>query len=105
MPDARISLPMKPATTSGAASVAAQSVPLLDLKRQYASIREEVRAAIDRVCESQHLVFGPEVEAFERSAAAFTHTTACVGCASGTDAIWLALVACGVQPGDEVLTT
>jgi dTDP-4-amino-4,6-dideoxygalactose transaminase len=96
---------MRPAGTSGAAGVAAHSVPLLDLKRQYARIREEVRAAIDRVCESQHFIFGPEVEAFERAAAQFTGATAAVGCASGTDAIWLALAAAGVVPGDEVLTT
>ena len=96
---------MKAASTSGAVSVAAQSVPLLDLKRQYAQIREEVRAAIDRVCEAQHFIFGPELEAFERAAAEFVGASACIGCASGTDAIWLALVACGVEPGHEVLTT
>ena len=85
--------------------MAARSVPLLDLARQYARIRDEVRAAVDRVCESQQLIFGPELEAFEQSAAKFTGSAACVGCASGTDAIWLALAACGVGPGDEVLTT
>jgi len=85
--------------------VAARSVPMLDLRRQYAQIREEVRAAIDQVCESQHFVLGPEVETFERAAAEFVGVSACVGCASGTDAIWLALVACGVEPGQEVLTT
>ncbi|HSE49360.1 MAG TPA: DegT/DnrJ/EryC1/StrS family aminotransferase [Terriglobales bacterium] len=78
---------------------------MLDLTRQYARIRDEVRAAIDRVCESQQLIFGPELEAFEQGAAKFTGSAACVGCASGTDAIWLALAACGVGPGDEVLTT
>ena len=78
---------------------------MLDLRRQYAQIREEVRAALDQVCESQHFVLGPEVESFERAAAEFVGVSACVGCASGTDAIWLALVACGVEPGQEVLTT
>ena len=96
---------MRSATTSGAAGVAARSVPLLDLKRQYARIREEVRAALDRVCDSQHFIFGPELAAFEKRAAEFIGVSACVGCASGTDALWLALVACGVNPGDEVLTT
>src|SRR5438477_5490550 len=96
---------MKPASASGTVGIAVQTVPLLDLKRQYAGIRDEVRAAIDRVCESQHFIFGPDVEDFERAAAAFTGTTACIGCASGTDAIWLALAACGIGPGDEVLTT
>jgi dTDP-4-amino-4,6-dideoxygalactose transaminase len=85
--------------------VAAQSVPLLDLKRQYARVREEVRAAIERVCESQHFILGPEVEAFERAAAGFIGAAAAVGCASGTDAIWLALVAAGVEPNDEVITS
>lgn len=80
-------------------------MPLLDLRRQYARIRDEVRAAIERVCESQHFIFGPEVEAFERDAAALLGTAACVGCASGTDAIWLALAACGVGEGDEVITS
>lgn len=96
---------MRPSATAGAAGVAARSVPLLDLTRQYARIREEVRAAIDRVCESQQFIFGPELESFERSAAQFTGTAACIGCGSGTDAIWLALAACGVSPGSEVLTT
>lgn len=96
---------MRPSATSGAAGIAAQSVPLLDLRRQYARIREEVRAAVDRVCESQQFIFGPELESFERNAARFTGSAACVGCASGTDAIWLALAACGVGPGDEVVTT
>jgi dTDP-4-amino-4,6-dideoxygalactose transaminase len=80
-------------------------VPLLDLHRQYQQIREEVLAAIERVCASQQFVLGAEVEAFEREIAAFTGTGAAVGCASGTDALWLALVAAGVRPGDAVITT
>jgi dTDP-4-amino-4,6-dideoxygalactose transaminase len=78
---------------------------LLDLKRQYARIREEVRDAIDRVCDTQHFILGPEVEAFERAAAGFTGAAAAIGCASGTDAIWLALAAAGVGPSDQVITT
>ncbi len=82
-----------------------QAVPLLDLRRQYDTIREEVLAAITRVCDSQGFVLGPEVEALEREIAAFTGAAAAVGCASGTEALWLALVAAGVKPGDSVITT
>ena len=81
------------------------SIPLLDLRRQYEQVREEVLAAVERVCASQHFVLGAEVEALEREVAAFTGASAAVGCASGTDALWLALLAADVQPGDAVLTT
>ena len=82
-----------------------QSVPLLDLRRQYNGIREEVLAAIARVCDSQSFILGPEVEALEREIAALTGAACAVGCASGTEALWLALVAAGVKPGDSVMTT
>jgi dTDP-4-amino-4,6-dideoxygalactose transaminase len=81
------------------------AVPLLDLRRQYQEIRAEVLAAVERVCASQSYILGPEVEALESEVAAFTGVAAAVGCASGTDALWLALLAAGVQPGDAVLTT
>jgi dTDP-4-amino-4,6-dideoxygalactose transaminase len=81
------------------------SVPLLDLHRQYQSIREEILAAIERVCDSQHFILGAEVESLEREIAGFTGSTAAVGCASGTDALWLALAASGVRPGDSVITS
>jgi dTDP-4-amino-4,6-dideoxygalactose transaminase len=81
------------------------AVPLLDLRRQYDGIREDVLAAITRVCDSQSLILGPEVEALEREIAALTGAAAAVGCASGTEALWLALVAAGVKPGDSVITT
>ena len=80
-------------------------VPLLDLGRQYAAIREEILAAVERVCSSQHFILGAEVEALERELAAFTGAAQAVGCASGTDALWLALTAVGVHPGDSVITT
>jgi dTDP-4-amino-4,6-dideoxygalactose transaminase len=80
-------------------------VPLLDLRRQYDGIREQVLAAITRVCESQSFILGPEVEALEREIATLTGAAAAVGCASGTEALWLALVAAGVKPGDSVITT
>ncbi len=81
------------------------SIPLLDLHRQYRQIREEVLAAVERVCASQQFVLGAEVEALEREVAAFTGAGAAVGCASGTDALWLALLGAGVRPGDAVITT
>jgi dTDP-4-amino-4,6-dideoxygalactose transaminase len=91
-------------TKSGAGKLT-RAVPLLDLGRQYAAIRDEVLAAIERVCASGQYILGPEVEALERDIAAFTGAAAAVGCASGTEALWLALVAAGVEPGDEVITT
>jgi dTDP-4-amino-4,6-dideoxygalactose transaminase len=80
-------------------------VPMLDLHRQYQTIREEILAAVERVCETQQFVLGPEVDALEREVAAYTGASAAVGCASGTDALWLALAACGVNAGDSVVTT
>ena len=80
-------------------------VPLLDLRRQYESIREEVLGAITRVCDSQIFILGPEVEALEREISALTGAASAVGCASGTEALWLALVSAGVKPGDSVITT
>ncbi len=92
-----------PQTTPG--NGAPESVPLLDLRRQYDGIREEVLAAIARVCDSQVFILGPEVEALEGEIAALTGAACAVGCASGTEALWLALVAAGVKPGDSVITT
>jgi dTDP-4-amino-4,6-dideoxygalactose transaminase len=80
-------------------------IPLLDLHRQYQQIREEVLAAVERVCGSQQFVLGAEVEALEREIAAFVGASEAVGCASGTDALWLALLAAGIQAGDAVITT
>jgi dTDP-4-amino-4,6-dideoxygalactose transaminase len=75
------------------------------LRRQYLGIREDVLTAIARVCDSQSFILGPEVEALEREIAALTGAACAVGCASGTEALWLALVAAGVKPGDSVITT
>lgn len=92
-------------TSSSTLQAATTAVPLLDLQRQYAGIREEVLAAITRVCDSQGFILGPEVEALEREISTMTGAIAAVGCASGTEALWLALLAAGVQPGDSVITT
>ncbi len=79
------------------------AVPFLDLKAQYAAIREEVRAAVDRVMDSQVFILGPEVEALEREAATYSHSPYGIAVSSGTDALLVALMAIGIQPGDEVI--
>lgn len=90
---------------SASSSGVLASVPMLDLARQYSSLREEILAAVERVCASQHFILGEEVEAFETEVSAFLGVAHAIGCASGTDALWLALAAAGVKPGDTVLTT
>jgi len=79
--------------------------PFLDLKAQFAGIRNEVMAAVSRVMESQQFILGKEGEAFEREVAARVGVRAALGCASGSDALLLALQALGVGAGDEVITT
>jgi dTDP-4-amino-4,6-dideoxygalactose transaminase len=88
-----------------AAGAVSAPIPLLDLRRQYEGLREEVLAAITRVCDSQGFILGPEVEALEREICALTGASGAAGCASGTEALWLALIAAGVEPGDSVITT
>ncbi len=78
-------------------------VPLLDMQRQYEPLRESIRAAIDRVCESGRFIFGPDCEQLETGVAAHAGARHGVACASGSDALLLALMAVGVQPGDEVI--
>jgi len=79
--------------------------PYLDLKAQFASIREEVLEAITRVMESQHFILGKEVENFENEIAAYCETPNAVSCASGSDALLLALLAADIGAGDEIITT
>ena len=81
------------------------NVPLLDLQTQYASLRDEMRLAIDRVFESQRFVLGEEVQKLEASIAAYCETKHAVACASGSDAVLLALMALDLRAGDEVITT
>ena len=100
--DATISNPVE---ESAVKAPALRAVPLLDLRRQYAEIRREVEEALERVAESQQFILSDQVAAFEREAAAYLGAPFVVGCASGTDALWLALVASGVGPGDEVITS
>jgi dTDP-4-amino-4,6-dideoxygalactose transaminase len=78
---------------------------MLDFSRQFSTIREEVMAAIEAVCSSQKFVLGPQVTSFEAAAAAACGAPFGIGCASGTDALWLAMAGAGVGPGDLVVTT
>ncbi|MEP6888317.1 MAG: DegT/DnrJ/EryC1/StrS family aminotransferase [Nitrospirales bacterium] len=80
------------------------NVPLLDLKAQYQTIRKDVLAAIEAVCDEQGFILGPRVTELERSLAKYVGTTHGVGVASGSDALLLSLMAAGVQAGDEVIT-
>jgi dTDP-4-amino-4,6-dideoxygalactose transaminase len=79
-------------------------IPFVDLKSQYATIKSEVREAIDHVLDSQQFVLGPEVKSFEEEFAAFHGTTHAVGLNTGTSALHLSLLAAGIGPGDEVIT-
>jgi dTDP-4-amino-4,6-dideoxygalactose transaminase len=80
-------------------------IPFLDLQAQYSMIRWELRSAMDRVCDAQYFILGPEVAALEQNIAAFCGTKFAIGVSSGTDALLAALMAVGVGPGDEVITT
>jgi dTDP-4-amino-4,6-dideoxygalactose transaminase len=80
-------------------------VPLIDLQAQYASIHDSVRAAVDRVFDSQQFVMGNEVAALEIEVAQYCQTTEAIGCASGSDALLLALMGLDIGPGVEVITT
>ncbi len=85
-------------------TVVTQDIPLVDLRSQYATIRDEVRQAIDDVLESMQLTIGPNVRAFDKEWAEYCGTAHAIGVGSGTDALQLAIRACGVSSGDEVIT-
>jgi dTDP-4-amino-4,6-dideoxygalactose transaminase len=80
-------------------------MPFLDLKAQFASIRREVLEAVARTLENQLFILGPEVECFEKEVGALTECSYAIGCASGSDALILALLALEIGRGDEVITT
>jgi dTDP-4-amino-4,6-dideoxygalactose transaminase len=80
-------------------------IPLVDLRAQYNSMKDEIDAAIQIVIQNGQFILGPEVKAFEDEMAAYCGTKFAVGVASGTDALHLALLACGIKSGDEVITS
>ena len=82
---------------------AVETIPLLDLRAQYASIAAEIRAAMDEVLQTQQFILGPQGSALEAEVAALCQCRYAVGAGSGTDALMLALRAAGVGPGDEVI--
>ena len=78
---------------------------MLDLKRQYQPLQKELVEALGHVLETQQFILGEQVAAFEKAAAEQLGVAHALGCSSGTDALWLALAAAGVGPGDAVVTT
>jgi dTDP-4-amino-4,6-dideoxygalactose transaminase len=92
-------------STSAVARTVKPGFAFFDLQAQFAAIRHEILLAVESVLESQHFILGQQVELFEKEAAAYVDAPYAVGCASGTDALYLALCAQGVGPGDEVITT
>ena len=93
-----------PSSTPGTARIS-QPVPMLDLKRQYAPLQQELLEAVDKVLQTQQFILGDYAAEFERAAAAQLGVAHAVGCSSGTDALWLALAAAGIGPGMAVVTT
>src|SRR5579875_1586239 len=85
--------------------VAPRPIPMLDFRRDFLPVRDEILSAIAAVCDSQRFVLGPAVESFERAAAQACGVPFAAGCSSGTDALWLALAALDIGPGDVVVTT
>jgi dTDP-4-amino-4,6-dideoxygalactose transaminase len=93
------------ATAPPATSNSRAPFDFLDLRAQFATIREEVMEAVTKVFESQYFILGPEVKLLEEEVATKLGAKHAVGCASGTDALILALMAAGIGEGDEVITT
>lgn len=92
-------------TTQSPAAAVKPQFDFLDLKAQFATIREEIMAEITRVMESQYFILGPDVKRFEDEIGAKLGAKHAIGCASGTDALILSLMAAGIGAGDEVITT
>ena len=86
-------------------SLLSMNVPLLDLAEQNQLLRAEIEAALGRVLDTNGFILGTEVKALEEELAAYCGTKYAIGCASGSDALLLALMALDVKAGDEVITT
>lgn len=82
-----------------------RKIPILDLKPQYESLKEEINAAIARVVESGQFIMGPDVKLFEQEVAAYLGVKHAIALNSGTDALFISLRALGLESGDEVITT
>src|SRR3990167_6931647 len=91
--------------SSSVSEKAITGVPLVDLRRQYHSIKEEIDSAIRDVLESQAFILGPQVKEFENLFASYCNTKHAIGVSSGTDALLLALKSLGIGDGDEVVTS
>jgi len=98
-------MPSYPVQAEPATVIHSTRIPAFSLARQYETIKTEIHAALERALSTQHFIGGAELEQFEAEAAQYLGVQAVVGCASGTDALWLALQALGVGEGDAVLTT
>src|SRR5438105_12093743 len=90
-------------STSATKPAALSPVPLLDVNRQYQPLRDEILAAITRVCDSGRYILGPDCEQLERGIAGLTGARHAIACASGSDALLLALMALDIGRGDEVI--
>src|SRR4030066_2302714 len=80
-------------------------IPILDLQKQYLSINDEILAAIERVLSSQQFILGSEVDTFEKIIADYCQCKYAIGVSSGTDALMISMMAIGIKPNDEVITT
>jgi len=92
-------------STTAVARTVKPAAPFFDLHAQFATIRREILQAVESVLESQQFILGQQVEFFEQEAASYVEAPFAIGCASGTDALYLALCAQGIGPGDEVITS
>ena len=80
-------------------------IPMVDLKGQYQTLKEEIEQGFQETLQNTSFILGPNVQAFEKEAADYLQAKHAISCASGTDALHLALVAAGIGEGDEVITT
>src|SRR5947207_9933776 len=83
----------------------AMNIPLVNLKAQFRPLRAEMLASLERILDSQQFVLGPEVKSLEEEIANYSQVKHAIGCASGSDALLLALMALDVKPGDEIITS